>query len=123
MKTEELTFLNDTLITFFVVIKMGNTNSCCAWRGSSRNSSSEGKTSWTKNGRAGGGDGEDCSRHDPAGGGESLDREESGANLQHISEREPDDFNKDPSVHPSAQTLFIEKSKRAIQSKFRLLIM
>jgi hypothetical protein len=55
--------------------------------------------------------------HDPGGGGgESLTREESGPNLQHISEREPDDLDRDPSNHPSATTLFIEKSKRAIQS-------
>jgi len=54
--------------------------------------------------------------HDPGGGMESITREESGPNLQHISEREPDDRDRDPSVHPSATTLFIEKSKRAIQS-------
>lgn len=51
------------------------------------------------------------------GGHESLTRDDSGPNLQHISEREPDDLDRDPSVHPSATTLFIEKSKRAIQSK------
>jgi len=99
---------------------MGNLNSCCAWRGPRRDRNSEGKSSWSKNGRAGG-DGDEYGhggghRHDPGGGGDSMDREESGVNLQHISEREPDDFNKDPSVHPSAQTLFIEKSKRAIQN-------
>lgn len=57
---------------------------------------------------------DDYPGHDP--GHESMKREESGPNLQHISEREPDDLDRDPSVHPSATTLFIEKSKRAIQS-------
>ena len=93
---------------------MGNKNSCCAWRGARRSRSGDGKTSWSKHGR----DGEDGSCQNDIGvGGESMgDREESGVNLQHISEREPDDLSRDPSVHPSATTLFIEKSKRAIQS-------
>ncbi|CAG7731790.1 unnamed protein product, partial [Allacma fusca] len=85
---------------------------CCAWRGS-RGASTDGK-SWSKHG--GGIDGDDYPGHDPGGGIETIGREESGPNLQHISEREPDDLDKDPSVHPSATTLFIEKSKRAIQN-------
>ncbi len=90
---------------------MGNKHSCCAWRSGRRSRGGERKSSWR--------DGEDCSgQHENGGAGESMgDREESGANLQHISEREPDDLDRDPSVHPSATTLFIEKSKRAIQSK------
>lgn len=43
--------------------------------------------------------------------------EESCGNLQHISEREPDDWEEDPSLHPTRETLFMEKTKRSIQSK------
>ena len=44
--------------------------------------------------------------------------EESCGNLQHISEREPDDWETDPSLHPTTGTLFMEKSKQSIQSKW-----
>ena len=44
--------------------------------------------------------------------------EESLGNLQHISEREPDDWEEDPSLHPTTETLFMEKSKQSIQSKY-----
>lgn len=37
--------------------------------------------------------------------------EESVGNLQHISEREQDDWNTDPSVHPKVATIFLERSK------------
>jgi Cyclin, N-terminal domain len=37
-------------------------------------------------------------------------------NLQHISEREGDDDNADPSVHPSAATLFLERSKQSFDN-------
>lgn len=37
--------------------------------------------------------------------------EESIGNLQHISEREQDDWNTDPSVHPKVATIFLERSK------------
>ena len=43
--------------------------------------------------------------------------EESCGNLQHISEREPDDWEEDPSLHPTRETLFMEKTKKSIQSK------
>ena len=43
--------------------------------------------------------------------------EESVGNLQHISEREPDDWEEDPSLHPTTETLFMEKSKQSIQSE------
>jgi len=43
-------------------------------------------------------------------------RDESVGNLQHISEREPDDWAEDPSLHPTTETLFMEKSKQAIQN-------
>lgn len=38
-------------------------------------------------------------------------------NLQHISEREPEDWDSDPSLHPCAGTIFMERSKQAIESK------
>ena len=44
-------------------------------------------------------------------------REGSTGNLQHISEREPDDWKEDPSLHPTTVTMFMEKSKHSIQSK------
>jgi len=47
----------------------------------------------------------------------SSRRDESVGNLQHISEREPDDWAEDPSLHPTTETLFMEKSKQSIQSK------
>ncbi|KAI5736562.1 hypothetical protein M8J76_004745 [Diaphorina citri] len=37
--------------------------------------------------------------------------EESVGNLQHISEREPEDWETDPSLHPKAGTIFLERSK------------
>lgn len=39
---------------------------------------------------------------------------ESCGNLQHISEREPDDWEEDPSLHPTTETMFMEKSKQSI---------
>ena len=44
--------------------------------------------------------------------------DESVGNLQHISEREPDDWEEDPSLHPTRETLFMEKTKKSIQSEF-----
>jgi len=49
--------------------------------------------------------------------GHQVRHEESIGNLQHISEREPDDWEEDPSLHPTTETLFMEKSKQSIQSK------
>ncbi|XP_053974920.1 cyclin-Y [Hylaeus anthracinus] len=37
-------------------------------------------------------------------------------NLQHISEREPEDWDSDPSLHPCAGTIFMERSKQAIEN-------
>lgn len=37
-------------------------------------------------------------------------------NLQHISEREGDDGDADPSVDPSAATLFLERSKQSLEN-------
>ena len=42
-------------------------------------------------------------------------KEESVGNLQHISEREPDDWEEDPSLHPTTETIFMEKSKQSIR--------
>lgn len=44
--------------------------------------------------------------------------DDSGGNLQHISEREPEDWDTDPSLHPKARTIFLERSK--IESKLLL---
>jgi len=41
---------------------------------------------------------------------------ESCGNLQHISEREPDDWEVDPSLHPTTETMFMEKSKQSIRN-------
>jgi len=46
--------------------------------------------------------------------------EESVGNLQHISEREHDDWNTDPSVHPKVATIFLERSK--VESKRLILL-
>jgi len=43
-------------------------------------------------------------------------REESVGNLQHISEREPDDWEIDPSLHPTTETIFMDKSKQSIRN-------
>lgn len=32
-------------------------------------------------------------------------------NIQHISEREPEDWDADPSLHPTASTIFLERSR------------
>nr|ACO14819.1 Cyclin-Y [Caligus clemensi] len=47
----------------------------------------------------------------------SKRREESCGNLQHISEREPDDWEEDPSLHPTTETIFMEKTKRILHPK------
>lgn len=104
--------------------RMDNKNSCCAWRsGSGRRRNLDGNNG-NNSKQFYRGDQDSCSYHRDLGSTgrgdhNGLEREESGANLQHISEREPDDIDRDPSVHPSATTLFIERSKRAIQSKSR----
>lgn len=42
--------------------------------------------------------------------------EESTSNLQHISEREPEDFDQDPSTHPTAGPLFMQRSRSDIRN-------
>jgi len=46
---------------------------------------------------------------------EAPPRPASSTNLQHISEREPDDADDDPSCHPTASTIFLTKSKSELQ--------
>ncbi|KAF7231878.1 hypothetical protein EG68_09351 [Paragonimus skrjabini miyazakii] len=43
----------------------------------------------------------------------------SSANLQHISEREPDDTETDPSLNPIKETLFMQRSIRDVEASFR----
>lgn len=46
--------------------------------------------------------------------------EDAQCNLQHISEREPDDLDQDPSLHPTAGPLFLTKSRQVIESEYFL---
>nr|CAD7437563.1 unnamed protein product [Timema bartmani] len=74
---------------------MGNKNSCCAY-----SSPSQGHK-----------DVPHFEAYSPEG-------EESIGNLQHISEREPEDCDSDPSLHPMAGTIFMERSKASIESEY-----
>lgn len=78
---------------------MGNKHSCCVYPG--RHSSRSSTT------HKGGGGVEGCVE-------EAC--EEQLCNLQHISDREPDDLDQDPSLHPSAGPLFLLKSKTVIEN-------
>ncbi len=121
-------------------IKMGNSQSCCIYSSHRSSSSSaeggakKGKNKAGKRRRLNGGhlagEGQGFHPGDPRGseeylpgppgiGGGEQGRDESVGNLQHISEREPDDWEEDPSLHPTTETLFMEKSKQAIQSEYR----
>lgn len=114
---------------------MGNIESCCAYGSSPR---AENRTPKLKPGGAYRGQSsravnghyphhqlrnEDGISPDPTGYSSSVGgrngpprSEESCGNLQHISEREPDDWEEDPSLHPTRETLFMEKTKRSIQN-------
>lgn len=83
---------------------MGNKNSCCAY-----SSPQLGRKELSGDGGARG-----LEEHLPEG-------EISINNLQHISEREPEDWDSDPSLHPSAGTIFMERSKQAIESEYTVL--
>lgn len=74
---------------------MGNKNSCCAY--SSPPTSRKQKNEFEEAAQEG---------------------EESVGNLQHISEREPEDCDADPSLHPMAGTIFLERSKATFESKY-----
>jgi len=117
---------------------MGNSQSCCAYTSRRQSSSESGSKKLRKSKSANGGTfshhgdphhhgghlhdkdyyNRDHIRTDPAGGGEGVLRRDapSVGNLQHISEREPDDWEEDPSLHPTTETMFMEKSKQAIQN-------
>ncbi len=117
---------------------MGNSESCCIYP--SNRPSSDGSSGKKKGSRRANGANASNSAHAPdeytlavdgganagstaAAAAEAASstgnrREESVGNLQHISEREPDDWEEDPSLHPTTETLFMEKSKQAIISKF-----
>lgn len=78
-----------------LAILMGNKNSCCA-----RSSPPTGR--------------KDVPHFE-----EYLPKEqESVGNLQHISEREPEDWDADPSLHPKAGTIFMERSKVSLESEY-----
>ena len=64
------------------------------------------------------GEGRDSDRYEPRQPGGDLGARvsESCGNLQHISEREPDDWDLDPSLHPTTETMFMEKSKQSIRN-------
>ena len=118
---------------------MGNSNSCCVYANGStprhcRDTDKKGKTgrlnghfkrsASSGSGLAGSGNGHGAldeingavSTH-PGPGLSAPQHEESCGNLQHISEREPDDWETDPSLHPTTGTLFMEKSKQSIHSE------
>lgn len=83
---------------------MGNKNSCCVYS-SPQSGRKETGVECTKG----------LEDHLPEGG-------ISVNNLQHISEREPEDWNSDPSLHPCAGTIFMERSKQSIESNLTLTI-
>lgn len=80
---------------------MGNKNSCCVYSSPQVGRKEVGPESTTRN----------LEEHLPEGG-------ISVNNLQHISEREPEDWDSDPSLHPCAGTIFMERSKQAIESGY-----
>ena len=75
---------------------MGNTTSCCVGANSSYNN------------------GQGDSYHQESGG--TVPHDTSATNLPHIADREHQDWDADPSLHPSAWPLFIERSQ-ILQSK------
>lgn len=80
---------------------MGNKSSCCVYSSPQVGRKELGSESVTRG----------LEEHLPEGG-------ISVNNLQHISEREPEDWDSDPSLHPCAGTIFMERSKQAIESMY-----
>ncbi|KAF7990029.1 hypothetical protein HCN44_008703 [Aphidius gifuensis] len=78
---------------------MGNKNSCCGYSSPQSSRKELGNDTGGKS----------FEEHLPEG-------EFSVTNLQHISEREPEDWDSDPSLHPCAGTIFMERSKQAIEN-------
>lgn len=74
---------------------MGNSNSCCKFNNSSHPTSKNDEGIFEE--------------HLPEG-------EESTGNLPHISERESEDWDADPSLHPKAGTIFMERSKPSLEN-------
>nr|XP_027216868.1 cyclin-Y-like [Penaeus vannamei] len=79
---------------------MGNKHSCCVYPG--------GRSGHSASSRGGGGTGSEPNPEEVS--------EDPQCNLQHISEREPDDLDQDPSLHPTAGPLFLTKSKQVIEN-------
>ena len=86
------------------MLEMGNKSSCCAY-----SSPQVGRKDLS-----GDGSGRGLEDHLPEG-------DISVNNLQHISEREPEVWSSDPSLHPCAGTIFMERSKQSIESKYILI--
>jgi len=84
---------------------MGARHSCCAYSSPRTDRSKKDKSKEAR---------ED--RYEPRQNGSDLGAKvsESCGNLQHISEREPDDWEEDPSLHPTQGTMFMEKSKQSL---------
>lgn len=93
---------------------MGNKHSCCVYSSPRHNRGSK-----TRNGgRNGNVRDYNEDQYEPRDA--TNKRDESVGNLQHISEREPDDWEEDPSLHPTTETMFMGKSRQSIQSKFEI---
>lgn len=110
---------------------MGNKHSCCAYSSGRRGGSDRRKDRNNGNSNSGGNPNSGVLKKSKSANGHILKdygespyeptavinkRDESLGNLQHISEREPDDWEEDPSLHPTTETMFMEKSKQAIQN-------
>lgn len=78
---------------------MGNKHSCCVYPGGRSGHSASSQK---------GGTGSEPNPEEVS--------EDPQCNLQHISEREPDDLDQDPSLHPTAGPLFLTKSKQVIEN-------
>jgi len=87
---------------------MGAKHSCCAY--------SSPRTDRSKKSKSKGRDSLEAERYEPRQNNADLAGKvsESCGNLQHISEREPDDWEEDPSLHPTQGTMFMEKSKQSL---------
>lgn len=85
---------------------MGNRGSCCWWGGG-------GADGGLQHGGAGSGPQGLCNAAAPPPPATEL----SASNLQHISEREPSAGDPDPSQHPCAATIFMERSRAAPRRK------
>lgn len=98
---------------------MGAKHSCCAYSSPRTERGKKDKSGRIKDPRDLGGESERYEpRHVNGGAGELGGGRvsESCGNLQHISEREPDDWEVDPSLHPTTETMFMEKSKQSIRN-------